>query len=82
MSVSTLLDLRNWYAMPTTLKRCARSIGDMPRAHAVAIASYMSDRYTEHMYTYRQAVNSAPGNSVEHFMHPISYGAILYVLNG
>eukprot|EP00969_Alexandrium_andersonii_P167106 7385509-Alexandrium_andersonii.AAC.1 len=82
MSASTLLDLCNWYALPTTSKCCTRTTCDMHRAHAVAAAAYMSDQSTIYIHTYTQVANSLPSNFAEQLMPQLPYAAILYVLIG
>eukprot|EP00969_Alexandrium_andersonii_P258616 11434509-Alexandrium_andersonii.AAC.1 len=46
-------------------------------AHAVAIAAYMSDRSTKHIYTPSQVVDSMPSNCAEQHMPQISDATVL-----
>ena len=66
----TRVALYLWHALLATSKYCTRTVCDVSLAVAVAFTTYLGDQCNEHMYTYKQEVNSMPSNSV------ILYGLI------
>eukprot|EP00969_Alexandrium_andersonii_P142672 6307804-Alexandrium_andersonii.AAC.1 len=68
-------------ASPSTtlfMPPCANGFAKCRAAHvsAVAVATHMSDRTTDDIYTYSQVANSMPCNTAEQLMPRRSYAAI------